>query len=177
MKNGDILPCGGKVTFVSSTGYYFAPASGGSRQWVTTQANPAVVIDYAALRAAQCAEERERELAADRRCAWEYTPEGIAEAEIRRAEIAVVRAAKALIVTDNAAAIALLETFLPLTVEQVQSLPHSNSEYVDHVTPKYGAVIKTYRAHRNAHSNRQSKIDLVAEVKTGELTLAMVQVL
>ena len=60
MKNGDILPCGGKVTFVSSTGCYFIPAGGKSRQWVANQAVPAVVIDYVALRAAQDAEERER---------------------------------------------------------------------------------------------------------------------
>jgi hypothetical protein len=60
MKNGDKLPCGGKVTFVSSTGYYFTPAGGGSRQWVGNQTVPDVVIDYVALHAAQASEERER---------------------------------------------------------------------------------------------------------------------
>jgi len=60
VKNGQTLPCGGKVTFVSSTGYYFVPAGGGSRQWVANQSAPAVVIDYVALRAAQDAEEQDR---------------------------------------------------------------------------------------------------------------------
>lgn len=49
IKKGDTLPCGGVVTFVASTGYYFTPKGGGSRQWVATQAKPAVVIDYVAL--------------------------------------------------------------------------------------------------------------------------------
>lgn len=63
MKKGDILPCGGIVTFVSSVGYYFAPAGGGSRQWVQTQIRPAVVIDYVALNAEReaAALERKRE--------------------------------------------------------------------------------------------------------------------
>jgi len=60
VKNGDILPCGGEVTFVASTGYYFTPLGGGSRQWVATQVKPAVVIDYVALHAAQDAEEQEQ---------------------------------------------------------------------------------------------------------------------
>jgi hypothetical protein len=37
---GQILPCGGTVTFVSSTGYYFTPKGSRSRQWVATVALP-----------------------------------------------------------------------------------------------------------------------------------------
>lgn len=53
IKIGETTPCGGVVTFVSSTGYYFMPKGGKSRQWVSTQEKPAVVIDYAALQREQ----------------------------------------------------------------------------------------------------------------------------
>jgi len=53
IKKGDILPCGGVVTFVASTGYYFTPKSGKSRQWVSTQIKADVVVDYAAVQREQ----------------------------------------------------------------------------------------------------------------------------
>ena len=102
------------------------------------------------------------------------TAEDLAWSENRQAEVAAEQAAKAAVAADNAAAIALLEKLLPLTVEQVESLPHRHGEYVDCVVT-YGAIVKTYFAHRNPYSDHQSKIDWVAVVKTGELTLAMVQ--
>ena len=49
------------MTFVASTGYYFTPKGGGSRQWVSNHAaKTAVVIDYVALAADQDAAEKER---------------------------------------------------------------------------------------------------------------------
>jgi hypothetical protein len=61
MKNGDILPCGGKIMFIASTGYYFTPKNGGGRQWISTQAQAVCPpIDYIALNAEREAEERER---------------------------------------------------------------------------------------------------------------------
>jgi antirestriction protein ArdC len=67
IKKGDTLPCGGVVSFVSSTGYYLTPKGGGSRQWVATQvAHPAGVIDYAAVQREQAAAEAAREAFANR---------------------------------------------------------------------------------------------------------------
>ena len=67
MKTKQILPCGGVVTFISSTGYFFTPKGGGSRQWVATQAaKPAVVIDYDAVQREQAAARSARDAHANR---------------------------------------------------------------------------------------------------------------
>lgn len=52
--------------------------------------------------------------------------------------------------------------------------PESELELVDKSTPKFGVVLKSYRAHRAVNSSRQSLVAWVAVVKTNELTTAMV---
>jgi len=81
IKKGDTLPCGGVVSFVASTGYYFIPLGGGSRQWVAEQvAHPAVVIDYAAIQREQAAQVAAREAYSSR----DMTAENEAAAEAKK---------------------------------------------------------------------------------------------
>jgi hypothetical protein len=81
IKKGDTTPCGGVVSFVASTGYYFTPKGGGSRQWVATQdAKPTVVIDYAALQREQAAQVAAREAYANRDMTAENALADIAKA-------------------------------------------------------------------------------------------------
>lgn len=96
-------------------------------------------------------------------------------AQLRRERVKAQQAEKAAIAEDNAAAIAALSLLCPLTAEQIEILPHHIKELVDSVTPQFGVVLKSYLAHRNANSDRQSRVDWVSVVDASKLTAAMVE--
>jgi hypothetical protein len=126
-----------------------------------------MLAEYAAKSAALTA-------AYDAECNAPPTAEDVAYSELRRAEIAAEQIRREEVAADNAAAIAALSLICPLTADQVEALPHNKREYVDCVTPKFGAVLKSYHAYRG-NSNRQSLIQWVAVVDEKKLTGEMVR--
>ncbi len=128
----------------------------------------AMMAAYAAKSAALTAS-REAE------CNLPPTAEEIVENEIRREKNRRDQAAKALVAADNVAAIAALDMLVPLTLDEVKSLPHVASEYVDCNCHRYGAVVKRSWQHLNQYSQRQSLVEWVAVVTVNQLTLAQVK--
>jgi len=157
-----------------------------SRKWAAGQAardaaqaeryarQPSIpAIDYVALANTQSEAEAKAKADAEARLLWEQSPEGLAHFAALRAEVAEAKAKAEAVAADNAAAILALEKLLPLTVEQVESLPHHKQELTDCVCPKYGAVIKSHKApSRYGHGN--CTYSWVAVVSLDKITSAAV---
>ena len=131
--------------------------------------------ELAAMMAAYAAASATATASYEAECNLPPTAEDLAEDEIRRENNRLAQAAKALVVADNLAAIAALDLLGTLTLDEVKSLPHMASEFVDCECPKYSAVVESYLAHRNPSSNQQSLVEWVAVVTVSRLTLAQVK--